>query len=81
MEFLPGAFEREWERRRVALLHELQAGPDVRMELAQKGRGSRHSRSTRQKAAACHWMGGLAVRERKRTRTVHAQALRGTRAR
>lgn len=26
MEFLPGAFEREWERRRVALLHELQAG-------------------------------------------------------
>lgn len=26
MEFLPGAFDREWERRRVALLHEMQRG-------------------------------------------------------
>jgi hypothetical protein len=26
MEFLPGAFERDWERRRAALLHELQMG-------------------------------------------------------
>jgi hypothetical protein len=26
MEFFPGAFEREWERRRAALLHELQMG-------------------------------------------------------
>lgn len=26
MEFLPGAFEREWERRRAALVHEMQMG-------------------------------------------------------
>lgn len=39
MEFLPGAFESEWERRRAALLHELQIGKteEVEWDLPRRG--------------------------------------------
>lgn len=39
MEFLPGAFEREWERRRAVLLHELQVGQPTMIDWDQPQRG------------------------------------------
>ncbi|GLS28410.1 hypothetical protein SAMN04488498_11524 [Mesorhizobium albiziae] len=57
MEFLPGAFEREWERRRAALLHEMQMSTGeiivwdeprrggVSWHLNERSRGFGHARS------------------------------------
>lgn len=56
MEFLPGAFEREWERRRVALLHELQAG-----------RGQTYEWSWRRRAGAADIAEALGRRRRRAT--------------
>ena len=39
MEFLPGAFEHEWERRRAALLHEMQLGRVARVHWDEPRRG------------------------------------------
>ena len=39
MEFLPGAFEREWERRRATLLHEMQLGQSETFNWDEPGRG------------------------------------------
>ena len=39
MEFFPGAFEREWERRRAALLHEHQLGQTPRVDWDWRRRG------------------------------------------
>jgi len=39
MEFFPGAFEREWERRRAMLLHDLQLGQSEKSEWDEPRRG------------------------------------------
>ena len=39
MEFFPGAFEREWERRRATLLHELQLGQSEKSDWDEPRRG------------------------------------------
>lgn len=39
MEFFPGAFEREWERRRATLLHEMQLGQVDRKDWDERRRG------------------------------------------
>jgi len=39
MEFFPGAFEREWERRRAMLLHEMQLGQSTKSDWDEPRRG------------------------------------------
>src|SRR5690606_30957447 len=39
MEFLPGAFEREWERRRAMLAHEMQLGQTQKSDWDEPRRG------------------------------------------
>jgi len=74
MEFLPGAFEREWERRRVALLHEHQVGRDRTFEWSWRRRagaadlaetpGKRRRRST-------GWEGLQSKSEKQPERSMH----------
>ncbi|MGE3832795.1 MAG: hypothetical protein AB7F76_17535, partial [Parvibaculaceae bacterium] len=80
MEFFPGAFEREWERRRAMLMHEKQLGQTEKSDwdeprrggvarIADEGLGGFNRARQRQGGSGVRWLrGGAAAGRSMRTR-------------
>ena len=89
MEFFPGAFEREWERRRATLMHEMQLGQSEKNDwdhprrggvarVGDEGLGGFDRARRRQGGSGARWSRGGAGAASRSMRTRFAELARGS---